>query len=73
MPRPDGMHARRRASSIEAACVGNSGQEDVAWRVVYLGNIGRKTEGEVKFHGLTISGWNMKRIKRWKERIGTCT
>ena len=37
MPRPDGMHARRRASSIEAACVGNSGQEDAAWGVVYLG------------------------------------
>ena len=35
--------------------------------------IGRKTEGEVKFHGLAISGWNMKRIKRWKERIGPCT
>jgi hypothetical protein len=35
--------------------------------------IGRKTEGEVKFHGLAISGLNMERIKRWKERIGPCT
>lgn len=41
-----------------------------------LGNsviLGKKTEGEVKEHGLAISGWNMKRIKRWKERMGPCT
>jgi len=35
--------------------------------------VGKKTEGEVKEHGLAISGWNMKRIKRWKEGMGHCT
>jgi hypothetical protein len=34
--------------------------------------LGKKTEGEVKEHGLAISGWDMKGIKRWKERLGHC-
>lgn len=40
-----------------------------------LGNnvrLGKKTGGDVEEQGLAISGWNMKRIQRWKKRLGHC-
>jgi hypothetical protein len=74
------LHVDPTASwdACEKAC--QLGRGCISWQFgpgrCNLGNsvtVGKKTEGDVKEHGLTISGWNIEKIKRWKERMGPCT